>query len=762
MSFSEEAPRQQFTGLHIGGSSRTHVGNHYGDKNYYGTQERAPSPPKPFHNVPFPHDPDHVDRETISEQIKQKLAQPGKRVALVGLGGVGKSQLAIEYAHHTRSQSPDTYVFWLHASSTARLEQSVRTTLEHLKDPGLNDPKANVFELLRSWLLDKKQRRTWLIIIDNADDESILLQCPVTTGKTEGFDLTQPAHNSERYLDFFPYCDHGSVLVTTRNRTAALQIVYRSCIVNVEPMDKQHALALLEKKIGPDVEHTQEELLQLVTELKFMPLAMAQAAAYIRERAPRYSVEKYIKTLTKSATSRVRLLNQDNIDLRRDREADSCILRTWKISFEHIRQTRSTAADLLSLMSFFDRQAIQEYLLYDRVVQQANDTECEVLGSSIQSDDESEGSSFSVSSPKGFDGDVQILRDYSFISPTANPSAFEMHRLVQLATQKWPKANEAFDRWQMQFLCNLDDRLPTGKYENWKTWQTLLPHAQVAMDAKAHDQEACLRQATVFHKTAHYFLWRGSYLDAERMQKQALEYRILLLDDDHRDTIVSKVKLGYMNVKLQRYNIAKTPLEEALGRSQTLFGVSDEVTLFCMRYLAETYVQLGRFAEAEAMCTQGLEKCKERFGENSHQTAKLMSSLVTYMNVGLLAEAQELLEDTLKAYVATLGEHHPSTLMAMDNLSITLERLSLPLSAIELMRDCAERSSCKLGPSHPSTIERYEYLGDWEADWKARTEGGDERGNEDENVSVEDSTEISQHIGANQADQAVDRTSSGQ
>src|SRR6202034_1601882 len=92
-------------------------------------------------------------------------------------------------------------------------------------------------------------------------------------------------------------------------------------------------------------------------------LAIVQAAAYIFQRAPRCSVRQYIEQFQRNDKGKTTLLNHEGGHLRRDREAKNSIIITWQISFDHIRQTRPSAADLLSLMSFFDRQGIPEALL---------------------------------------------------------------------------------------------------------------------------------------------------------------------------------------------------------------------------------------------------------------------------------------------------------------------------------------------------------------------------------------------------------------
>jgi len=110
-------------------------------------------------------------------------------------------------------------------------------------------------------------------------------------------------------------------------------------------MDETHALALFEKKLG--AWSGGQEVAELVAALEFMPLAIVQAAAYISQQAPLGSVREYLEEHWKNDHNKTSLLSYERVLSRRDWEANSTII-AWKISFDHIRQTRPSAADLLS------------------------------------------------------------------------------------------------------------------------------------------------------------------------------------------------------------------------------------------------------------------------------------------------------------------------------------------------------------------------------------------------------------------------------
>jgi len=115
-------------------------------------------------------------------------------------------------------------------------------------------------------------------------------------------------------------------------------------------MDTRDAVVLFQKKLR--VSDNSEDIANLVAVLEFMPLAIVQAAAYIAQKAPRCSARQYMEKFQRSDKEKTSLLDYQGGHLRRDWEANSSILITWQLSFDYVRQTRPSAADLLSLMSF--------------------------------------------------------------------------------------------------------------------------------------------------------------------------------------------------------------------------------------------------------------------------------------------------------------------------------------------------------------------------------------------------------------------------
>jgi hypothetical protein len=341
-----------------------------------------------------------------------------------------KSQLAIEYSYRVRCQSPETWVFWIHASNAARFEQSFREIADHVKIPSRKDSKANIFKIVYDWLRDEKNGK-WLLILDNADETRWLLEAHVTTGAVpvSGF--------QERPIwEYLPQIQHGSVLVMTRSRAAAVQLVEERDIIAVEPMDEMHAIALLQRKLG--TQSDREDAIELVAMLDFMPLAIVQAAAYIGQRASRCSIRQYIKKFQKTDRSKTSLLTHKAGHFRRDQDARNSIIITWQISFDYILQERPSAADLLSLISSFDRQGFPEGLLRNGGQSRSRHENLKSSGGNNKGHENEERESESTESEGSdkFEDDILMLRNYSLIF-TNTDKTFGMHRLVQLATRTW-------------------------------------------------------------------------------------------------------------------------------------------------------------------------------------------------------------------------------------------------------------------------------------------------------------------------------------
>ncbi|KAF3481171.1 kinesin light chain [Arthroderma uncinatum] len=650
--------------------------------------ERPATPPSPCSTIPFLRDRDFVVRQTILDQINEK-ATPGFWAALVGLGGVGKSQLAIEHGYRIRDQRPETWVFWVYASNSARFEESYREIAERAKIPK-RDETDNILKLVYDWLCN--HGRKWVIILDNADEPDFLLKPgPSDQGQSNGRGL----------ITYLPKAQNGSVLITTRSRQAALQLVGESDIIPVEPMDETHAIALLRTKLGSTT--NDGSLANLAEALEFMPLAIAQAAAYISQRAPRVSVEQYFEKFQKSDSRKTSLLSFEGGKIRRDTDAKNSVITTWQISFEHIRERRRSATDLLSYMSFFDRQGIPEFMLHCcrngmRPDESASDEDSDEDRDSVSSTSES-------SEDDGFENDLQVLRDYSFISVGGDPSLFEMHRLVQLATRKWLKAHGAHETWKQQFIRQLSANFPDGDYKTWAICQVLFPHAKVALGLEPEDKEVVGMWTSLLGNAAEYTMAKGNTADSDELAEKSLEVCKKVFGDEDALTLDAMGRLGLSCFYAGKWAKAAELLEEVVEKRKRLLGEEDPTTLVSLGNLSAVYTHLGRLVEVEEIGLHVLERTKVVRGAEDPDTLTTMSYLArTYAGQERWKESQELAMEVLEIRKRVLGLEHPNTLTSMGVLADAYTNLERLEEATELEEQVLEIHNRILGAEHPNTL----------------------------------------------------------
>jgi tetratricopeptide (TPR) repeat protein len=590
-------------------------------------------------------------------------------------------------------------VFWVHASSAARIEQGYRDIADQVRLAGRNDPQADVFKLVHNWLRNEKNGK-WLLVLDNADEAAALTLLACNTPKTQA-SSRDGAH--PRLLSWhLPRSKSGSVLVTSRTRSVALQLLEERDILSIQPMDDASGPELLRKKLGEEVE--KDYTTELARALEFMPLALVQAAAYIQQRAPRCSVQKYLEEFHKSDRKRTGLLDYDGGHLRRDEEAKNSILITWQISFDHILEARPSAADLLSLMSFFDWQGIPEALLRNQ-----NRTKSRHRGiedSNVnKTDSDSDDSNSEASVDDGFEEDILTLRNYSLIGITTNSTIFDMHGLVQLATRKWLEEHGRLEMWKQQYISNLCKAFPTGEHENWAQCQVLFPHAKAALSQPPKSKESLQQWALLLYNTAWYTWRKGNISDAKKLSTKSMKVRKKLLGTEHIDTLNSTAMVGLTAKLAGQWKEAEELEVQVMETSLRVLGEEHPDTLVSMGNLASTYGNQGRWKEAEELQEQALEKKKKILGEDHLSTLISMGNLAsTYKNHGRWKEAEELEVQALEKKKRMLGEEHLETLISIDNLAMTYRNQGRWKEAEELQEQVLETSLRVLGEEHPSTL----------------------------------------------------------
>lgn len=383
-----------------------------------------------------------IGRQNEVQLLEAKLFQPNgsRRVAVVGLGGVGKSRLALELAHRAESQLERRSIFWVRATDALTFEKDFFEIGKKLKIPGIEDEKADYKGLVTQVL--SQDSGDWLMILDEADDEAIWGRSLIQNTGT--MTLTK----------YLPKSATGSILITTRNRRVATTLAGKQ-IVTLEEMNIDEAIQLLGNLLtGPEILEDHIATSTLLQRLTCLPLAIVQAAAYINMND--VTIQVYLDLLEDGEENTIDLLDEDFEDEGRYKERPNAVASTWLISFEQIRRQDHLATDYLSFMACLSEKNIPQSLLPQ------------------------------APSMKKMVDALGILTGYSFVrkqsdSNTTDP-LYDMHRLVHLATRKWLRIeNSLLDRTTttMERLAKL---FPTRQHINKDKWMLYMPHAQTLCD----------------------------------------------------------------------------------------------------------------------------------------------------------------------------------------------------------------------------------------------------------------------------------------
>jgi tetratricopeptide (TPR) repeat protein len=570
-------------------------------------------------------------------------------------------------------------VFWVHASNATRFKQAYQDIAAKVELPGRDDPKADILRLVYNWLCDERNGR-WLMILDNADDDRVF-SSPVADLEGIAQEIEAP-HEATTLTSFLPQTQNGWILVTSQDVVAAVNLVgIQFNVIQVDPMAEEEALELLKTRVSIG-ESCEGDAKALVQALECIPLAVTHAAAYIAIRKQRITVSTYLELFRESEENRAYLLNiQETRDLRRDDSVPDAVVTTWQISFEQIRKTNPEAADLLSLMTMFDRQGIPELLLYDG-------------RSRLQ-----------------FEDAVAPLTSFSLVKMQTGVQLFEMHGLVQLATRRWLELNREVHRWQKASLRIMAESFPSGEHETWSACQVLLPHSRKPLSYLSHDTEEMLHRATVANNTALYLFYMGEYVTAENISRSAMEARETICGLVHLDTLISFGVLGLTLEKQGKYEEAEAIHRRALEGQSKVLGLEHLHTLTRLGDLGLILQSQGKYKEAETIHRLELEEREKVLGLVHPATLISVGVLGSVLEKqGKYEEAEAIHQRALEGHKEVLGLEHPHTLTSFSDLGLVLQSQGKYEKAEALHRRALEGREKVLGLEHPNTLTSVYHL----------------------------------------------------
>ncbi|KAF4431584.1 Regulatory protein AfsR [Colletotrichum fructicola Nara gc5] len=347
---------------------------------------------RPHFLVPFGRNENFVGRETILMKLLKRIPPTANgdacpRTAIVGLGGIGKTQVAIEAAYRVREAHPDCSVFWVPAVSVEMFGNHYRKIGRALKLKNIEDPKADVKTLVRT-ALERDDINSWLLIVDNADDTGLLF-------------------NGPKLAAYIPYSRRGSILFTSRNSIIAARFDGVHAL-HLSETNAQEAARLLHTDLSESQIDNGRSTTQLLEKLTYLPLALKQASAYLKANIYT-SISQYLEYCEASDEEQIKLLGEDFDDQYRYESIQNPVAKTWFISFDNIARDNPLAASYLGFSCHFAERYIPPALLPP--------------GESERQTHEA----------------ISTLMAYAFIKKRHAAGNLEIHRLVRLAMQNWLK-----------------------------------------------------------------------------------------------------------------------------------------------------------------------------------------------------------------------------------------------------------------------------------------------------------------------------------
>ncbi len=663
-----------------------------------GFDDRARSTPL-WH---IPYRPNHffTGRKEILQHLHAEFRNhqtSGGVLALSGLGGVGKTQIAIEYAYTYRQDYQA--IFWLNASTHVTMSSELVAMAALLDLSEQQEREEVIGKAIKRWLAT---HTGWLLILDNVD-------------------------SLEEVVNFLPVYSAGNVLLTTRLQvvgTVAQRIV-------VENMTRKEGVAFLLRRAklltrGELLEQVTEEnrvqAARIVDALGGLPLALDQAGAYIEETQCGLSqyLERY-KTNSKELLQR-----RGDFPL----EHPDPVATTWQISFEEIEKRSTVAAELLCLCAFLSPESIPEDLF--------------ILGASELSPILSK----ELGDALKLDVVLRPLHLYSLIHRVPETRSFDIHRLVQAVLRQ----NLSFARqkqWSMYVIRALERVFPEPEIKNWERCQQFLPQVSVCNQLSEKHGVLILELGHLCQRAGEYASSRALYAQAEEFFSKAIAvyeklstseraytveialncyhlgelYRVLgryveaetliqrALDQydhspppDQLDIVNTLNSLGELYHNIRRYEEAEELFQRALVITESLPEIDHYIHSIPLHHLARLYWKEERYGEAEELFLQVI-RIQEQSADNEVDLAVTLNNLATlYRAQGEYKRAEKLLEQTLYIEEKILGPNNPRTATALQNLGIVYIKQEKYEEAETHLRQAFAIKENILGSKHVSTV----------------------------------------------------------
>lgn len=629
-------------------------------------------------------------RERVTGQVAVVLAH-----ALYGMGGVGKTQLAVEYAY--RYMSDYEVIWWIPADQIPLVRSSLaalapRLGLEDIAPGRVEDAVSAVFDALRRG----EPYKRWLVIFDNAD---------------------QP----EEIRNLLP-SGPGHVIVTSRNHR--WQSVADA--VEVDVFSRQESLDFLSRRV-PGIR--QEEATRLADELGDLPLALEQAGALQVESG--MSVDEYLELLAEES-SKVLAENPPA-------DYPVGVAAAWGLSMARLKEQTPFAWELLRRLAYFGPEPIDRDLFkHGRYV----------LGPPLQAD---------VGDPIVFSRATRELGRYALARVDNYHKTLQVHRLIQklIRDQIDPEQAEAM-RHEVHLLLAAADPDEPDSIENWPRYDALLAHVVPSRAVRSEhpdgrrlvrnivryvfnvgDLRTCDdlsrdalelwsassgpddRDVLILAGQRANLLWtQGNYRDAYQLRRATLERMRVVFGEEHEETLLVTSDHG---ADLR----ARGDFDDALQLDQNtqalhtrVFGDDHPQTFMVANNLAVDQGLNSHYTDAHETDTRTHQDRLHFFGRDDHPWVIFSLGAIgrDLRQGGKYVEALTIQERAYAAFAdlvrqRVLPADHPWVLWQAKDLSVARRKMGDLAPALELAEEVYESYVASFGPKHPDTLAAVMNLG---------------------------------------------------
>jgi tetratricopeptide (TPR) repeat protein len=621
------------------------------------------APTTPLWNVPYPHNPFFIGRDTLLTQLYDILHSEKAAAltqAISGLGGIGKTQLAVEYAYRNR----DKYqaILWGTATTYETLFTDFVALAELLDLPEKDAQDYTItVQAVKHWL---ETHSRWLLIIDNADDLEII-------------------------NDFLPTRGNGHIIITTRSQATGT-IAQPLEVPKLEPDDG--AVFLLHRaRIIPttallaDVSDEDRANARAIAYLlDGLPLALDQAGAYIEET--RCTLSDY---LTRYQKQRATLLKERG---RFSPVHPESVMTTFSLAFKKVQKANPAAADLLRFFAFLSPEAISLDLLLEGAPE---------LGKLLRR---------VATDPQELEEALSTLYSYSLVRRDTTTNTLYIHRLVQAVLKE--EMNKRTQRqWAERTVRAVFRAIPLLDFTAWQRYRQYFLQA-IACKAHIEQWQMAFPEAARLLNLAGYYLYEhAQYSEAKPIYQRALIICETALEPDHPITASVLNNMALLYKAQGKYEQAEPLYQRALATGENVLGTHHPDTAAILNNLAMLYNIQGKYEQAEPLLQHALAICEEVSGPYHLSTANCLNNLGGfYKSQGKYEQAELPYQRALTIREKLLGFDHPDTANSLNNLG-GLYNAQGKYKQAELFYQKALTIREKApGPDHPNTANSLKNL----------------------------------------------------